>query len=455
MDANSEEYATKVWCSNNRAPWFLIWLGLLCLPRQCSRGHNWKFSNNKDGAYCHLHCTAKLDEVYPVSDEEDEEEKAPVHKRCNYRKSWRDHGFFHYYLPCSLTPAKYLRALYWFSDAPQKQILKETGLKIKVWAQIRNRLRALLWLVMQTHAGRVQLGGQADRVVVVDETFFTKKKVNAGGFVGRTTLGHKTIVMGFLELQLSTRKATGACVLIEIPNRKQATLKREIQRHVAPGSLIFTDRHKSYHFLSRPNKDVVVTTNSVEGLFGRLKQYLRQRKYGKVQNPFSVDDIPVDILNDFQSLLDDPEDVPADRGDGVSPSENVPAHDGRDASPQRPAPPLMQAAAEPSQPPAFKPPSPSIPCNVKAEASSDSDLEVLYIKPAPKRPRRSSDPVVPVKLEEDASRCAQLPLATSSTGAGSKVSKDVKVFCQQGHDLKLVPPPANVILNQSEYAYFN
>ena len=31
--------------------------------------------------------------------------------------------------------------------------------------------------------------------------------------------------MGFLELQLSTRKATGACVLIEIPNRKQATLK--------------------------------------------------------------------------------------------------------------------------------------------------------------------------------------------------------------------------------------
>ena len=34
----------------------------------------------------------------------------------------------------------------------------------------------LLWLVMQTHAGRVQLGGQTDRVVVVDETFFTKKR---------------------------------------------------------------------------------------------------------------------------------------------------------------------------------------------------------------------------------------------------------------------------------------
>ena len=126
-----------------------------------------------------------LDEVYPVSNEETAEEKAPVCKRCNSRKFWRDHGFFHYHLPCSLTPSKYLQALYWFfcSDARQRQIWKETGLKIKVWAQIRNRLCAFLWLVMQTHAGHVQLGGQVDRVVV-DETFFTKKKTNAGGFVG-------------------------------------------------------------------------------------------------------------------------------------------------------------------------------------------------------------------------------------------------------------------------------
>ena len=31
MDANSEEYATKVWRSNSRALWFLIWLGLEAL----------------------------------------------------------------------------------------------------------------------------------------------------------------------------------------------------------------------------------------------------------------------------------------------------------------------------------------------------------------------------------------------------------------------------------------
>ena len=56
--------------------------------------------------------------------------------------------------------------------------------------------------------------------------------------IGRSALGNKANVMAFLELQLSA----GACVLIEIPNRKQGTLRREIQRHVAPGSLIFTDR---------------------------------------------------------------------------------------------------------------------------------------------------------------------------------------------------------------------
>ena len=43
--------------------------------------------------------------------------------------------------------------------------------------------------------------------------------------IGRSALGNKANVMAFLELQLSA----GACVLIEIPNRKQGTLRREIK----------------------------------------------------------------------------------------------------------------------------------------------------------------------------------------------------------------------------------
>ena len=281
----------------------MVWLELLILPRCCSRGHEWKFSNgnnNEDGSYCHLHW---LQEVFPASEEDDE--KAPTHKRCNYKKTWRNQSDLPYYLPAPMTPSQYLRTLYWFSsDAPQKQVLKETGLAETTWAMIRNKIRDLLWLAIQQQFNRVQLGGPG-RVVVIDEAFFTRKKTNAGGFVGRSTMGNKTMVMGFLELDLATRKVTGACALITIANRKQATLKREIETHVLPGSLIFTDRHKSYHFLGRRQsqyvhravnhkagefsrmerifgQDINVTTNAVEGLFGRLKRYLRQREYLRI-----------------------------------------------------------------------------------------------------------------------------------------------------------------------------
>ncbi|CAE7555937.1 unnamed protein product [Symbiodinium microadriaticum] len=285
---NCEECAAKLWSGNNRALWFLVWLELLILPRCCSRGHEWKFPNgndNEDGSYCHLHCTARLQEVFPASEEDDE--KAPTHKRCNYKKTWRNQSDLPYFLPASMTPSQYLRTLYWFSsDAPQKQVLKETGLAETTWAKIRNKIRDLLWLVIQQQFNRVQLGGPG-RVVVIDETFCTRKKTNAGGFVGRSTMGNKTIVMGFLELDLATRKATGACVLITIANRKQATLKREIETHVLPGSPIFTDRHKSYHFLDA-DKASTCTELSTTRLVSSpawnayLVRYLRQREYLRI-----------------------------------------------------------------------------------------------------------------------------------------------------------------------------
>ena len=40
-------------------------------------------------------------------------------------------------------------------------------------------------------------------VVLIDETHITKKKTNRGGFVGRTTAGHTTVVVGLFELGIS------------------------------------------------------------------------------------------------------------------------------------------------------------------------------------------------------------------------------------------------------------
>ena len=191
-------------------------------------------------------------------------------------------------MPPSVTPRDYLRALDWFcSDAPQKQNLKETGLKIKIWNQIRSRVR----------------DRGPGRVVVIDETFFTKKKKEQRWFLWENHIRPSNHYHGVLGA--GSGYAYGDGCLRSHPDCKQVTLKRDIEQHVTPGSLVFTDRHKSYNFLSRRNsnyvhkavnhskgefarverifgEDINVTTNAVEGLFGRLKQYLRQRRYGKI-----------------------------------------------------------------------------------------------------------------------------------------------------------------------------
>ncbi len=76
-----------------------------------------------------------------------------------------------------------------------------------------------------------------------------------------------------------------------IPNRKKSTFLRVIQKHIHPGSLVWTNSHSSYKFLgkygsgfhwesvnharrvfSREEDGVVVLTNAVEGLFGWLNR---------------------------------------------------------------------------------------------------------------------------------------------------------------------------------------
>ena len=98
------------------------------------------------------------------------------------------------------------------------------------------------------------LGGGANNpnlVVLIDETHSTKKKKNRGGFVGRTPVGHTTVVVGFFELDISQepRKGTGRSLLIEIPNKTRATLVHLIGQHVQIGSVIWTDGFSSYKFL--------------------------------------------------------------------------------------------------------------------------------------------------------------------------------------------------------------
>ena len=72
---------------------FLIWAKLLLLPRMCSHGHEWRFNNNdsSDSSYVHLHCAAKLPEVFD-QDSDDEENQRVLREPVSQRPFWKREG---------------------------------------------------------------------------------------------------------------------------------------------------------------------------------------------------------------------------------------------------------------------------------------------------------------------------------------------------------------------------
>ena len=158
-------------------------------------------------------------------------------------------------------------------------------------------------------------GGYDDKtlVVLVDETYITKKKRQRGGFQGRTTTGHKTIVLGFFELNVAEepRRGTGRAFLIEIPNCKRSTIEAAIRKYVREGSVVWTDGHKSYKWMCQGVQRGVhspvsgytwdwvnhkqgefvrgtgverVSTNGVESFFGSMKEFFRSSGVTNVHN---------------------------------------------------------------------------------------------------------------------------------------------------------------------------
>ena len=160
--------------------------------------------------------------------------------------------------------------------------------------------------MLKLQSSEVLGGGAEDHTIVVciDETHMTRKKKDRGGFQGRTTSGHSTVIVGFYELDIAQepRVGTGRVVLVEVPNKSRATLEALIRKHVKPGSIVWTDGFSSYKWLGAGSKrgefsaisgytwDWVnhasgefvrgegvtrVSTNGVEGLFGRVKRFMR------------------------------------------------------------------------------------------------------------------------------------------------------------------------------------
>lgn len=271
---------------------FLVFVGLIQLPRLCTYGgHAWQASTT--GGYPCVHCTQRL------RDGEGDQ-------RCNSRMTWRLPGTLAHNLPSNVKPVQLVKGIYWYmQEVPLKTVRAQCNLAEKSARALFYHLRMIMTArVFQLQGSLPMLGGPG-RVVCVDETFFTKKKRAKGGFQGRYTVGHKTIVLGMTELYLDTRKETGNVRLLIIPDVKKQTLMSKITSHVVPGSLIFTDSLKSYKGLTRAGfvhryvnhkqrefsrvedlfgASVNVSTNAAEGLFGRLKRWCRARQVKRVSN---------------------------------------------------------------------------------------------------------------------------------------------------------------------------
>ena len=132
---------------------------------------------------------------------------------------------------------------------PNKTCKKEANVTQAMWSKAVARLRSILWLRLCKDSEQ-PLGGPG-KVVCIDEAFICKKRRSRGGFQGRSTSGTKQIILGMIELDLETRKATGRIFLSTIPDRSQKTLRKHIQKQVLPGALIFTEWLKKLCFSAK------------------------------------------------------------------------------------------------------------------------------------------------------------------------------------------------------------
>ncbi|CAE8586939.1 unnamed protein product [Polarella glacialis] len=292
----SKSQLQKIWPSPIRAFLFLAWTGIMCLPLLCPAGHGWKSSAPLSGKSC-LHCLIRIPSPRKPDEDDDQDYMTP----CNKKVTWRWPDSFQYTLPVTMTILQLLKGLYWFAQlVPIRVCVRESGMTVKVFRELSFKIRSRMFAAVQRNQAAAPMLGGPGKAVCLDETYFTKKKHAKGWFLGHFTVGHETIVLGMIEIDLLTRKAGGNVRLLIIPSTSKAVMAEHIKADVQPGSPIITDSLRSYAFLSRPLPGFVhrainhrrrefsrletifeqkndVSTNSVEGLFGRVKTFVRQR----------------------------------------------------------------------------------------------------------------------------------------------------------------------------------
>ncbi len=309
----------KIWSTHKKAFHFLIWFGLVNFPSACIKcGADWNAYGKK--VLSEMHCfKPKKPAFVVISDDEDDDEDndedegsdsdkpdtMPTADICNGHMHWRQEGTIQSYLASNLGVTKFIKGIYWFAqNVPFAEALHNTVIRRKALKYFYYIIRLIIFHTMCTISDNIRLGGQG-KAVCIDETFFTSRKISSGGFMGRLSVGQKTVVLGMVEIDLLTHKETGNVVLTVIKRRNRQFIEKAIRKHVIRGSLIITDKFQGYAFLSSPRSGFVhrrinhklrefskiemifgvpvnVTTNPAEALFGRVKPFYKHCRSSKI-----------------------------------------------------------------------------------------------------------------------------------------------------------------------------
>lgn len=168
---------------------------------------------------------------------------------------------------------------FWLCGATSSMTEMYLGLHDKTIASYYTYFRELV--ADSLNAQDFQIGGQ-NIVVQIDESKFGLRKYNRGHRV------EGVWIFGGVEIT-QERKV----FLVPVPDRNQNTLLQLIERHILPGSIIYSDMWKGYtniessltmrhytvnHSIEFVNSDTGIDTNTIEGTWSGVKRKIPVRK---------------------------------------------------------------------------------------------------------------------------------------------------------------------------------
>lgn len=290
----SEDASQHFFADNIVATSFLMWCGLILVPRLCPRGH--PFQINHSG----IRCRRPMPDSYEADSDNEMKRKK---NWCDLKVSHRTPETFLHACPDNTKPTSFATWMFWFAElATLKRMRTEADISTPNCAACVKSVQKVMWWSLQQALTDEKWGGPG-LIVCMDCTFFTKKKRSRSGFQGRTTAGHTVCVLGLVEIDMVTRKETGKAMLLQVPGEQKDPIRRAVLERVHRGSLVFTDKHQSYAWLAAAgyvhravnhkkrefSRDETifgvltkVTTNPAEGLFGRCKAFARSRGIKKL-----------------------------------------------------------------------------------------------------------------------------------------------------------------------------